>query len=196
MSNRQPRCQPRTQALLGFSLMAFMLATRFHHFGDALHLPDASWALFFLAGFYLSPAWLLGLMLEAVAIDVAAVGWMGVSGYCLTPAYAGLQLAHLALWTGGRLSSRQIGADAAAVARMAGLALGATVLAFVISNASFYWFGGRVADTSLAQFARTFVDYGPRFLSSTLIYLLVAALAHGLAVNLAGGRGAGLPGTR
>lgn len=189
-------CQPRTQAFLGFSLMAFMLATRFHHFGDALHLPDASWALFFLAGFYLSPAWLLGLMLEAVAIDVAAVGWMGVSGYCLTPAYAALQVAHLALWAGGRLSNRSVGGSAAAMLRMAGLATGATALAFFISNGAFYWFGGRVADTSLAQFAWTFVDYGPGFLASTLAYLAVAALAHALATSLGRTRGSVLPGTR
>lgn len=31
-----------------------MAATRFHHFGSALFLPDASLAVFFLAGFYLS----------------------------------------------------------------------------------------------------------------------------------------------
>jgi hypothetical protein len=186
-------CQPRTQAFLGFSLMAFMLATRFHHFGDALHLPDASWALFFLAGFYLSPAWLLGLMLEAVAIDVAAVGWMGVSGYCLTPAYAGLQVAHLVLWAGGRLCGRQVGGNAAGMAGMAAWATGATALAFIISNGAFYWFGGRVVETSLAQFVQTFVDYGPGFLASTLAYLAAAALARTLASSLARARSPGLP---
>ena len=30
-----------------------MAATRFRHFGSAIHLPDASLAIFFLAGFYL-----------------------------------------------------------------------------------------------------------------------------------------------
>ncbi|MBM3153552.1 MAG: hypothetical protein FJZ96_15320, partial [Chloroflexi bacterium] len=58
-----PTCAPRTQALIGGSLLAVMLATRFHHFGDALHLPDASWALFFLAGFYLARVWLPVLLL-------------------------------------------------------------------------------------------------------------------------------------
>ncbi len=187
-------CSPRTQTLIGLSLSAVMAATRFHHFGDALHLPDASWALLFLAGFYLSPVWLLGLMLEAVAIDVAAVGLMGVSGYCLTPAYAGLQLAHLALWFGGRLASRHAGKDVAALGRMAGVAAGAVALAFMVSNGAFYWLGGRVAETSMAQFAQTIVDYGPVFLTSTLIYLGVAALAHGLIASL--NRGAGLTDAR
>ncbi|MEW5787821.1 MAG: hypothetical protein AB1899_08195 [Pseudomonadota bacterium] len=179
--------QPRTQALIGLSLAAVMAATRFHHFGDTLHLPDASWALFFLAGFYLSPAWLLGLMAEAVAIDAAAVGLMGVSAYCLTPAYAALQLAHLGLWTGGRLSRRMNGEGSGLVA-LASVAAVTIIGAFLVSNGAFYWFGGRVADTNWLQFAHTFVDYGPAFLASTLSYLAVAALAHGLAVHLTGSR--------
>lgn len=176
-------CSPRTQALIGLSLAAVMAATRFHHFGDALHLPDASWAIFMLAGFYLSPVWLLGLMLEAVAIDVAAVGLLGVSGYCLTPAYAALQLAHLGLWAGGRLGAR-LHANQSGLAPLAGLAAATTILAFVVSNGAFYWFGGRVADTGWLQFAQTFVDYGPDFLASTLSYLAAAALAHGLVAHL------------
>ena len=189
-------CSRTTQTYIGLFLMAFMLATRLHHFGDALHMPDASWALFFLAGFYLAPAWLLALMLQAVAIDVAAVGWMGVSDFCLTPAYAALQVAHLGLWAGGRWSSRHPGKDGAGLARLAAMAVGVTALAFVISNGAFYWFGGRVAETSLAQFAQTFVDYGPRFLSSTLLYLGVAALAHAFIVSLARSRGAHLTNAR
>ncbi len=188
-------CSRRTQTLVGLSLAAVMAATRFHHFGDVLHLPDASWALFFLAGFYLSPAWLLGLMLEAVAIDVAAVGWMGVSGYCLTPAYAGLQIAHLALWMGGRRASR-LSPGGADLFQLAGIALAATALAFLVSNGSFYWFGGRVADTGMVQFLQTFVDYAPRFLAGTLLYLAAAALVHGLVATLARGRGAGMTGIR
>lgn len=182
-----PTCAPRTQALIGGSLLAVMLATRFHHFGDALHLPDASWALFFLAGFYLARVWLPVLLLAAVAIDVAAVGWMGVSDYCLTPAYAALQLAHLALWAGGRMARELRG-----IVSMAAVALAATGLAFVLSNGAFYWFGGRVAEPNWAQFAQTFVDYAPAFLASTLAYLGVAAAAHALATHLAPGRFAGL----
>jgi hypothetical protein len=33
-------------------LMAVMLLTRFLYFGDALHLPDASLAMFYFAGYY------------------------------------------------------------------------------------------------------------------------------------------------
>lgn len=175
-------CSPRTQTFIGFGLMAVMLATRFHHFGDTLHLPDASWAIFFVAGFYLTPAWLLALIATAFGIDVASVGWMGVSGYCFTPAYAAMLPAYAALWFGGRWLSKRAGNDLAGLVKLAGAAVLSTSTAFVISNGAFYWFGGRVAETSLAQFGQTFVDYAPSFLASTLLYLAVAALLHGLAL--------------
>lgn len=175
------RLYPRTriQGWIGLTLMAVMLATRFHHFGDALHLPDASWAIFFLAGYYLAWPWLAALLGLALVIDAVAVGWLGVSDYCLTPAYAALQLAHLTLWAGGRLAARQ-GGDIIGLGRAAGLALVATVLAFVISNGSFYWFGGRVIAPNWVQFAQTFIDYAPGFIATTLFYLGLAALMHAL----------------
>ena len=169
------------RTFIGLILVAAMAATRFHHLGDALHLPDASWALFFLAGVYLSPAWLLVLMAEATLIDGAAIGWLGVSSYCLTPAYAGLLLAYLLLWSGGRQAA------GAGLGGAAGAALSSTLLAFLVSNGSFYWVGGRVAEPSLAGFVQTCLDYGPSFIVATLLYLGLAAIIHG--VLAAPGRG-------
>ncbi|HNQ04807.1 MAG TPA: hypothetical protein PKH69_09355 [Thiobacillaceae bacterium] len=175
---------PLARNLIGLTLMAVMLATRFHHFGDALHLPDASWAVFFLAGLYLPSIWLPGLLLLAVAIDLTAIGWMGVSGYCLTPAYAGLQLAHLSLWAGGRWLARAHPAPAP-LPPLAGAVLVSTLLAFALSNGAFYWLGARVAEPTWAQFARTWVDYAPRFFMAMALYVGVAALAHALLHTLA-----------
>lgn len=177
-------CAPRTQTLIGLTLMAFMLATRFHHFGDALHLPDASWAIFFLAGFYLSPGWLAALLLQAVAVDVATVGWMGVSDYCITPAYAALQLAHLALWQGGRWLRNHYSEDLSGLGRFAAASILAVTLAFVLSNTSFYWFGGRVADTGMVQFVEQFAHYFPLYLGINVLYLAVAGLLHAAATQL------------
>ena len=36
---------------IALGLAALMAATRSHHFASVTHLPDASWAVFFLAGF-------------------------------------------------------------------------------------------------------------------------------------------------
>lgn len=176
-------CSRNTQTCIGLGLMAVMAATRFHHFGDTLHLPDASWAIFFAAGFYLSPVWLLALMTEAFAIDYASIGLLGTSAFCLTPAYAALIPAYAALWFGGRWMARNAAADMTGLTRLAGAALASTAAAFIISNGAFYWFGGRVAETSLAQFVQTFVDYAPSFFGSTLMYLAVVAVAHWVVVQ-------------
>ncbi len=40
---------PKTPLVIALLLAAGMAATRFHHVGSALHLPDASLAIFFLA---------------------------------------------------------------------------------------------------------------------------------------------------
>ena len=118
------------------------------------------------------------LMTQAFAIDYASIGLLGTSAFCFTPAYAALLPAYAALWFGGRWMARKADADRQGLARLAGTALASTAAAFVISNGAFYWFGGRVAETSLAQFVQTFVDYAPSFFASTLMYLALAAVAH------------------
>ena len=63
-------------------LVLVMAATRYHHFGDALHLPDASLAVFFLAGVLALPLAVFPvLLLEAGVIDLLAIGMGGVSDY-------------------------------------------------------------------------------------------------------------------
>lgn len=64
--------------MITLMLAALMAATRSHHFATAFHLPDASWAVFFLAGVYLRLVSMLpALMAEAALIDYAAVTWGG-----------------------------------------------------------------------------------------------------------------------
>src|SRR4026209_2452433 len=78
---------------------AMMVATRFHHFGDVLHLPDASMALFFLGGLYLRKHWqFVSFIALAVVIDWIAIEHAGVSDFCVTPAYSFLLPAYGVLW--------------------------------------------------------------------------------------------------
>src|SRR3990167_728974 len=59
------------------TLAALMAATRDHHFCSALHLPDASLAIFLLAGFYL-PRWAFPVLLvEAGLADYLAINYGG-----------------------------------------------------------------------------------------------------------------------
>ena len=65
---------------LPIALIALMVLTRFEHFGSALHLPDASLAVFFFAGLYRKKALLLFLLALAALIDMAAIQ-NGTSSY-------------------------------------------------------------------------------------------------------------------
>lgn len=163
------------------TFMVLMVATRFHHFGTALHLPDASMALFFLGGLYLRRHLaFLTLLALAVAIDWAAVGLAGVSDFCVTPAYAFLLPAYAVLWHGGRAWSRRMapGWRGWAVALLAACVCAS--LSFLISNGAFYWLGGRYPDPEWPQYLARVWQWGPLFVRTTSIYVAGGLLVHAL----------------
>lgn len=68
----------RQQLAIGIALALLMALTRSHHWAMLHALPDASWAIFFLAGVYLRPLWVVpGLMLEAALVDFAVTNLRG-----------------------------------------------------------------------------------------------------------------------
>ncbi len=94
----------RLSAAVFLLLALSMFLTRFPPVGDILHMQDASWAVFFVAGFYLKAHWRWAfplLMLEAVVVDFVAIQYMSVSNYCATIAYWFLVPAYASLWLGG-----------------------------------------------------------------------------------------------
>ncbi|MDP3839272.1 MAG: hypothetical protein Q8Q54_10150, partial [Methylococcales bacterium] len=88
---------------LTLPLIALMALTRFHHFGDAFSLPDASLAVFFLAGLVFARRWwLLGfLLLEAAVIDYVAITHFNVSAFCVSAAYVFLIPTYAVMWFAG-----------------------------------------------------------------------------------------------
>lgn len=79
----------RQQWLIAACLLLLMLVTRGHHFASVDALPSASWAVFFLAGLYLSRGlWFPIFLVLAATLDFAAIYWGGVSSYCVSPAYS------------------------------------------------------------------------------------------------------------
>lgn len=169
----------RSAFVLAAALSVLMWLTRGQHVASLTHLPDASWAIFFLLGFYFRQRIILPLFLaQAALIDYVAITQFGTSDYCVTAAYAFLLPAYSALWLAGhwyavhyQLHVRTLPLFAAA----------ATLGAFVcelISSGSFYFLGGRFADSSLQEFASRLVQYFPADLSGVALYLGSAALIH------------------
>lgn len=177
------------QTLILCGLALLMLATRYQPFlQHFVELPDASWAIFFIAGFYLTGmarrAFPL-LMLEAVAIDWFATQHLGVSDFCMTPAYWFLIPTHAVLWFGGAWMQRHQKLELRTLASLAFAAFTSVTLAYAISNGGFYWFGGRYPEPHFAQFVERFLVYYRGFLLVPCAYIAAAAVVHiGIAWNL------------
>ena len=77
-----------------FVLSAIMWLTRGHHFASLSQLPDASWPIFFIVGFYFSSFDVIALFLDqAFLIDYLALTQLGITYPFLLPAYLSLWLA-------------------------------------------------------------------------------------------------------
>lgn len=169
----------RSTIIIAVVLSGVMLATRGHHVATLNHLPDASWAVFFLLGFYLRSRMLLPLyMAQAALIDYVAITQFGVSAFCVTPAYAFLLPAYSALWLAGRWYAAHYRLQVRSLPLFAAAVLVGSASCELISSGSFYFLGGRFAETSLAGFASRLLQYFPTNLGNVALYLGVAALVH------------------
>ena len=174
------------------ALAALMIATRFHHFGTALHLPDASMALFFLGGLWLRRHLaFLAFMALAVGLDWVAVSYAGVSDFCVTPAYAFLLPAYAVLWYAGRMWSARMSATPGALACAFAIALAAASVSFAMSNGSFYWLGGRYAHPNLGEYLARLWQWGPLFVRTTLAYVAIALACYAVLARAVRMRGEG-----
>lgn len=176
----------RSRPLLSTTLLALvMAATRYHHFGDALHLPDASLAVFFLAGM-LIPAMLAFplLMLEAGIVDAMAITVGGVSDYCVSPAYGFLIPTYGALWWAGRWYAARHEHRWSTLRPLYAALFVSVSAAFLISSGSFYALSGRFPDMSLAEYATRVARYYPPYALSTFGYVTLAAMSYAMVALL------------
>jgi hypothetical protein len=167
--------------LIGLALAAFMAATRMHHFASPLHLPDASLAVFLLAGFFIaSPLLFAALLIEAGALDYVAITQLGVNDYCVTPAYWFLIPTYAVLWYAGRHYARIHRHSLRSLGMFAAVSFAAVSTAFLISNGTFYVFSGYFAEMSLAEYAGRIAQYYAQYLGGAAMYLVPAALLYAL----------------
>lgn len=166
-----------------FLVLALVMAgTRINHFGA---LPDASWAVFFVAGFYLrgSMRWAYPLLMAlAVFVDFLVINSQGLNfwnHYCVSAAYWFLLAAYAVMWLGGSLLRRfheEIGVRSLVL--LATTLVLATSACFVISNGSFYWLSDSVPMRSLAGWIENMGDWFLGYLRTTAAYVCVAVAAH------------------
>lgn len=155
------------------ALMTLMAATRFHHFGTPFALPDASLAVFFLAGLWLGGRYLFAaLLMEAGLIDYLAITQMGVSDFCISPAYIFLIPTYAAMWLCGKWCAKQQGLSIASVAFQFMALVISTSTAFLLSNGSFFLLSDKNTDSSWEHYVDGFALYYPSYMSSTLIYVV------------------------
>jgi hypothetical protein len=165
-------------------LALLMAATRSHHFGSAISLPDASLAVFFLAGFYLaglravSVLAFVFLLLEAGGIDYYAIAYRGVSDFCVSPAYWFLIPTYGVMMWAGRWLAAHASSDRQGLGLFAGVSVVSTSVAFLISNSSFYLLSGRFPALSVSEYVARSAKYYPQYLGYSMMYLAIALLVH------------------
>ena len=188
-----PRQQPGSLAV-GLILVALMVATRFNHFGSPVNLPDASLAVFFLAGLYLRRAiWFPVFIVAAGLMDWASIAG-GVSDWCVTAAYGFLIPTYAALWFAGRWYRRHARMELRTLMPLVGaLGLG-LVFAFAISNGSFYLFSDYFAELAWTDYMRGVIGYFPAYAGYAVMYTMMALGVHAAVLALPE-RGRRVPGT-
>lgn len=172
-------------------LILAMVATRYNHFGSAVSLPDASFAVFFLCGLYLarfaraSLAVFMALLLEAGLVDYYATAVQGISDWCMTPAYWFLIPTYGSLWLAGRWFALKHAMKGRGLITLGLTAWAASSFAFLLSNASFYIFSGRFADMGVDDYALSVAQYYGSYVSIALLYV-ACAVAMQIAFNIIG----------
>ncbi len=154
---------------LPMPLIALMVLTRFHHFGDVLHLPDASLSVFFFAGFYRKKTLFFFLLAMAALIDYVAIE-NGTSSWCVSPAYVFLIPTYAVMWFAGRYCLTFKSMNIAELTMQFGLLILAASAAFAISNGSFYLFSGRYDDLDWGQYSVGVARYYLPYVGYTLCY--------------------------
>lgn len=188
-SNVQHARLPRAQIILLALLGLLMAGTRSHHFGSAVHLPDASLVIFFASGFYLSRRVLFPLLLaEAALVDYLAITLGGTSDWCVSPAYVFLIPTYACMWFGGRWLASHCARNEVGWPTLIRLTISlmlASTAAFLISDGSFYLLSGRFHEFSWEQYSAGVERYYWSYLKVVYAYAAIMASLHVAMVTLA-----------
>jgi len=165
------------------------LPTSVTHFGP---VPDASWAAFFIGGFYLRTwtRWAFPVFMAlAVLVDYVVISGQGMdffAHYCMSAAYWFLVPSYAAMWFGGLLLARNYrGLQWRAVAWLAATLLVSASACYLLSNGSFYWLSDTVTNATFGGWAKNLGDWYLPYLRSTAMYVAGGAVVHVVVALLA-----------
>ncbi|WP_312914048.1 hypothetical protein [Stenotrophomonas sp.] len=168
------------RAIILSLLVLLMAGTRLNHFAP---VPDASWAVFFIGGFYLRnwTRWAFPLLMGlAVVVDWVVISNQGMSfwqHYCVSAAYWMLIPAYFAMWAGGMLLRRYYtGASLKSLGLLAASVIGSVALCHLIAQGSFYWISASVAEPSVAGWAKNYSDWLLPYMRTAAMYVGAAAV--------------------
>ena len=162
--------------LIGGILLFLMIVTRA---GFVNHIQDASWAVFFILGFYLRAAIALPLfLLVAFIVDISVIQATGGENYCFTVSYPFLAPAYGSLWLAGRWFANNYSVTVKGLGYFVLAAVLGTIACDLFSSGGFYFFSDRFEETTFTEFASRVATYLPMYMKTTAIYLAIAALVH------------------
>ena len=172
------------------ALIVLMAITRGSHFGSAIHLPDATLAIFLIAGYTLprytwtALAAFTLLLLEAGGLDYYAIAFNGVSDYCVSPAYWFLIPTYASMWFAGHWFAARQQNNLGSLALFGVVSWLASSVAFLISNGAFYTLSGKFSDMNIAEYAARVAKYYPSYASGALMYLALAAVIYSAIIQM------------
>lgn len=168
------------QWLIAGLLLVMMLLTRSNLIS---HLQDASWAIFFILGFYVRSSLAFpAFWLVAFVIDLSVIKMTGTSNFCFTVSYPFLIPAYAAMWLAGRWLAGHYQENWQGFFNLIGAVVVGTLACELFSSGGFYWFSGHFAEPTVAAFLTREATFFPMYLQTTAMYIMIATVLH-IAVN-------------
>ena len=173
------RLQPDRAMRSGFlfaGLAGAILVTRVGHLDTVFTPPDATVAVFFLAGLWARSGYAFPALLGIAWVADQLAFRQGVSDWCVSPAYPFLIPTYGCLWLAGRASRGLHWRRIQELVRGAGNFLSSVLAAFVISNASFLLLSGYFPGMSGFGYWRAVARYIPYYAGWATLYVCAAVV--------------------
>ena len=166
--------------VLSIALLLLLIGTRSQfvvehlHFSPALRAPDATLAVFFLAGLWIASAPFTVALLGAAALadQIAFAG--GVPDWCMTAAYVCLIPAYLTMWFAGRFCRNTDLMTAEGATKLIGALIVGCFIEFVISSGSFFLWSGYFPTMPATEYWSKTIGYYPSYLGWAAVYIAAA----------------------